>query len=244
MNSRPARSVVGTWTWFRSRCTCQVSLQRLTRRHSLPSTGSLGLVPPLPRYYEMLRLPAAHFAVLRFLRLAIPSLRPWFVPPGPDAEPWINLELGGADTGQTEFQVNLKLGLTLCPPYAPPETRSDPMPPRPYAPPDPMPPRPYAPPTLCPPDPMPPRPYAPPTLCPPDPMPPRPYAPSTLCPLDPMPPRPYAPSTLCPLDPMPPRPYAPLPPPSRRPPGPAGSGPAQTLPRWLLPDTDRRIAKD
>ena len=31
MNSRPARSVVGTWTWFRSRCTCQVSLQRLMR---------------------------------------------------------------------------------------------------------------------------------------------------------------------------------------------------------------------
>jgi len=26
--------------------------------------------------------------------------------------------------------------------------------------------------------------------------------------------------------------------------GPAGSGNAQTLPRWLLPDTDRRIAKD
>ena len=48
MNSRPARSVVGTWTWFRSRCTCQVSLQRLMRRHPLPSTGSLGLVPPLP----------------------------------------------------------------------------------------------------------------------------------------------------------------------------------------------------
>ena len=83
MNSRPARSVVGTWTWFRSRCTCQVSLQRLMRRHPLPSTGSLGLVPPLPRYYEVLRLPAAHFAALRFLRLAIPSLRPLFVPPGP-----------------------------------------------------------------------------------------------------------------------------------------------------------------
>ena len=83
MNSRPARSVVGTWTWFRSRCTCQVSLQRLMRRHPLPLTGSLGLVPPLQRYYEMLRLPAAHFAALRFLRLAIPSLRPWFVPPGP-----------------------------------------------------------------------------------------------------------------------------------------------------------------
>ena len=76
-------SVVVTWTWFRSRCTCQVSLQRLMRRHPLPSTGSLGLVPPLQRYYEVLRLPAAHFAALRFLRLAIPSLRPLFVPPGP-----------------------------------------------------------------------------------------------------------------------------------------------------------------
>ena len=83
MNSRPARSVVGTWTWFRSRCTCQVSLQRLMRRHPLPSTGFLGLVPPLQRYYEVLRLPAAHFAALCFLRLAIPSLRPLFVPPGP-----------------------------------------------------------------------------------------------------------------------------------------------------------------
>jgi hypothetical protein len=79
MNSRPARSVVVTWTWFRSQCTWQVSLQRLMRRHLLPSTGSLGLVPPLPRYYEVLRLPAAHFAALRCLRLAIPSLRPLFV---------------------------------------------------------------------------------------------------------------------------------------------------------------------
>ena len=179
MNSRPARSVVVTWTWFRSRCTCQVSLQRLMRRHPLPSTdlwpqlfsdvscialwissekiltrlysvlhwfhkrleanvkkprenrcfqtviafsfssfdnskkctvllkiaarlitvstsvnkemwvklspstGSLGLLPPLQRYYEVLRLPAARFAALRFLRLAIPSLRPLFVSPGP-----------------------------------------------------------------------------------------------------------------------------------------------------------------
>ena len=32
------------------------------RRRPLPSTGSLGLVPPLQRYYETLRLPAAHFA--------------------------------------------------------------------------------------------------------------------------------------------------------------------------------------
>ena len=95
MNSRPARSVVVTWTWFRSRCTCQVSLQRLMRRHPLPSTGSLGLVPPLQRYSEVLRLPAAHFAALRCLRWARPSLRPWFVPPAPDAEPWINRELVG-----------------------------------------------------------------------------------------------------------------------------------------------------
>ena len=65
MNSRPARSVVVTWTWFRSRCTCQVSLQRLMRRHPLPSTGSLGLVPPLQRYYEVLRL--------------LPSISPRFV---------------------------------------------------------------------------------------------------------------------------------------------------------------------
>ena len=53
------------------------------RRHPLPLTGFLGLVPPLQRYSEVLRLPAAHFAALRFLRLAIPSLRPLFVPPGP-----------------------------------------------------------------------------------------------------------------------------------------------------------------
>ena len=99
MNSRPEQFVVGTWTWFRSRCTCQVSLQRLMRRHPLPLTGCLGLVPPLHRYYEVLRLPAAHFAALRFLRLAIPSLRPLFVPPAPDAEPWINLELASVASG-------------------------------------------------------------------------------------------------------------------------------------------------
>ena len=64
MNSRPARSVVVTWTWFRSQCTWHVSLQRLMRRHLLLSTGSLGLVPPLQRYSEVLRLPAAHFAAL------------------------------------------------------------------------------------------------------------------------------------------------------------------------------------
>ena len=40
MNSRPARSVVVTWTWFRSQCTWHVSLQRLMRRHLL-SGGAL-----------------------------------------------------------------------------------------------------------------------------------------------------------------------------------------------------------
>ena len=83
MDPRPARSVVGTWTWFRSRCTCQVSLQRLIRRHPLPPRGSSGW---FPRFNGTMRccdsLPP-YFAVLRFLRLAIPSLRPWFVPPGP-----------------------------------------------------------------------------------------------------------------------------------------------------------------
>ena len=76
MNSRPARPVVVTWTWLRSQATWHVSLPRLMRRHLLPSTGSLGLVPPLRRYYETLRLPTAHFAALRFLRWAIPLVRP------------------------------------------------------------------------------------------------------------------------------------------------------------------------
>ena len=39
-----------------------------------------GQFPRFIRYYEALRLPAVHLAALRFLRLAIPSLRPLFVP--------------------------------------------------------------------------------------------------------------------------------------------------------------------
>jgi hypothetical protein len=46
----------------------------------LPSTGSLGMVPPLRRYYEALRSPDSHFAALRFLRLAIPW-SVWFSSP-------------------------------------------------------------------------------------------------------------------------------------------------------------------
>ena len=51
-------------------------------RQPLPSTGSLGLVPPLPRYYALLRLPVVPPAALRCLRLAVPPQRPLFVSPG------------------------------------------------------------------------------------------------------------------------------------------------------------------
>src|SRR5262249_8093978 len=68
---------------IRSRRTWHVSLQRFLRRRLLPSPGSLGTVPPVRRYYEALRLPDVRLAALRFLRLAIPSLRPSFVPDGP-----------------------------------------------------------------------------------------------------------------------------------------------------------------
>ena len=44
-------------------------------RCPLPSTGSLGLVPPLHRYYTALRLPVAPPASLCFLRFAVPPLR-------------------------------------------------------------------------------------------------------------------------------------------------------------------------
>ena len=54
----------------------------LMARRPLPSTGSLGSVPPLPRYYEALRLPAARPAALRCLRLAVP-VAPAFRSRGP-----------------------------------------------------------------------------------------------------------------------------------------------------------------
>ncbi len=50
-------------------------------RRPLPSTGSLGLVPPLQRYYETLRFPVVHPASLRFLRSAVPSSTRSFAPP-------------------------------------------------------------------------------------------------------------------------------------------------------------------
>jgi hypothetical protein len=64
--------------------------------HNVASPSLRGVrraVPPLPRYYGVLRLLAAHLAALCFLRLAIPSFRPRFVPTGSGREPWISLEL-------------------------------------------------------------------------------------------------------------------------------------------------------
>ena len=48
----------------------------------LPSTGSLGMVPPLQRYYGTLPLPAVHLDPFEFLHEPIPSCRPWFAPLG------------------------------------------------------------------------------------------------------------------------------------------------------------------
>src|SRR3954447_11234752 len=52
----------------------------LMARHPLASAGSLGSVPPLRRYYEVLRLPSTRPAALRFLHLAVPRLHPRFAP--------------------------------------------------------------------------------------------------------------------------------------------------------------------
>lgn len=56
-------------------------------RHPLPSTGSCGTVPLLPRYYQMLRLPDIPPAALRFLRLAVPRVPYRFRLSGPFARP-------------------------------------------------------------------------------------------------------------------------------------------------------------
>ena len=48
----------------------------------LLSTGSLGMVPPLPRYYGTLRLPAVRLDPFEILHEPIPSCRPWFAPLG------------------------------------------------------------------------------------------------------------------------------------------------------------------
>src|SRR5262245_45223301 len=58
------------------------------------------MIPPLLRYYGMLRLPAAHLAALRCLRLAIPSLRPLFVPASSGRELRIHLKFGSWDSNR------------------------------------------------------------------------------------------------------------------------------------------------
>ncbi len=121
----------------------------------LLSTGSLGMVPPLQRYYGTLRLPAVHldpfdFFTSRYHRVArglLPSVVG--VPPGarelsvPVSPSGFTMETSGSlrflgnpgghcpcghgglgHGGQTEFQVNLKLGLT--PPARTPPARTPP----------------------------------------------------------------------------------------------------------------------
>jgi len=72
--------VVSRWHAGEARYPRRGSNSPSTTRHPLRSTGSGRAVPPLQHYYGALRLLAAHLAALRFLRLAIPSLRPLFVP--------------------------------------------------------------------------------------------------------------------------------------------------------------------
>ena len=48
----------------------------------LLSTGSLGMVPPLQRYYGTLRLPAVRLSSFRMLHQPIQSCRPCFAPLG------------------------------------------------------------------------------------------------------------------------------------------------------------------
>ena len=48
----------------------------------LLSTGSLGMVPPLQRYYGTLRLPAVRLDPFDILHEPIPPCRPWFAPLG------------------------------------------------------------------------------------------------------------------------------------------------------------------
>ena len=98
-SSRCGIAVPHTTVWFRGDTLVRhdvlgvVPTPRPQPRHPLRSTGSGRAVPPLQHYYGALRLLAARLAALRFLRLAIPSVRPQFVPTGSGREPWINLEL-------------------------------------------------------------------------------------------------------------------------------------------------------
>jgi hypothetical protein len=107
--THPARHVVDSLSLSRSIC-----LDTLVRFDALgvvltsgPQRGTPfaprgpgGPVPPLRHSYGALRLLVVHRAALRFLRLAIPSFRPLFVPTSSGRELWINLELVSRDSSR------------------------------------------------------------------------------------------------------------------------------------------------
>ena len=73
----------------------------LVARHPLPSTGSLGSVPPRRRYYEVLRIPSTRPAALRFLRLAVSRSHPLFAPVAAECNrPWAWSWSPGAPAGE------------------------------------------------------------------------------------------------------------------------------------------------
>ena len=82
MKSLPARSVVVTWTWIRSRCTWHVSLLRFLRRRPFLSRGPSGRFPRFDG--TMGRCDSLPPVSPRFVSFAgpIPAWRPWFVPIG------------------------------------------------------------------------------------------------------------------------------------------------------------------
>src|SRR5208337_45815 len=89
------------------------------------ATGSGRAVPPLQHYYGALRLLAALLAALRFLRLAIPSFRPSFVPVGLGRRPRINLELVSRVSGR-HFDGDGKVSQVPGEPYHHSPCSSDP----------------------------------------------------------------------------------------------------------------------
>src|SRR3954454_1592961 len=90
---RVPRSVVVSWTRTRVSAypACFPPTVHEMASPSLPRVPRV--VPLAQRYYETLRLLAARLAALRFLRLAIPSCRPSFVPVGHGRRPRTLLEL-------------------------------------------------------------------------------------------------------------------------------------------------------
>jgi hypothetical protein len=92
--SAPIGSAALTFTHWRGSMPSVCSRTTVPRRGvPFPPRGPGGPVPPLPRSYGTLRLPAVPLAALRGLRLAIPSFRPSFVPVGLGRRPRIIREL-------------------------------------------------------------------------------------------------------------------------------------------------------